>query len=184
MSPGAAAAAANNPTTSSTAEAISRPGLVCFDLDYTLWPFWVDTHVDPPFSKDGDGAVDRHGYKIRLYPDVRKILSKFQAEGIPMAVASRTSATKEANQLLKLLNLDSYFSHKEIYPGGKTTHLTRISKASGVPLNQIVFFDDEFRNIRDTRGIGVHAVHADDRQGVTMALVTEALVKYQQYATK
>lgn len=21
--------------------------------DYTLWPFWVDTHVDPPFRKDG-----------------------------------------------------------------------------------------------------------------------------------
>ncbi len=19
--------------------------------DYTLWPFWVDTHVDPPFQK-------------------------------------------------------------------------------------------------------------------------------------
>ncbi len=20
-------------------------------VDYTLWPFWVDTHVDPPFRK-------------------------------------------------------------------------------------------------------------------------------------
>lgn len=26
----------------------------CFPplADYTLWPFWVDTHVDPPFSKN------------------------------------------------------------------------------------------------------------------------------------
>ena len=37
------------------------PKLLVFDLDYTLWPFWSDTHVSPPLkAKDNHTrAVDR-----------------------------------------------------------------------------------------------------------------------------
>ena len=37
------------------------PKLLVFDLDYTLWPFWVDTHVTPPVKVKDGGAklVDR-----------------------------------------------------------------------------------------------------------------------------
>ena len=37
------------------------PRILAFDLDYTLWPFWVDTHVSPPLkAKDGGSkSVDR-----------------------------------------------------------------------------------------------------------------------------
>lgn len=37
------------------------PKMLVFDLDYTLWPFWVDTHVTPPLKAKagGEAGLDR-----------------------------------------------------------------------------------------------------------------------------
>ncbi|XP_061286373.1 magnesium-dependent phosphatase 1 isoform X3 [Bos javanicus] len=94
------------------------PKLAVFDLDYTLWPFWVDTHVDPPFHK------------------------------------SRTGEVEGANQLLELFDLVRYFVHREIYPGSKVTHFERLQRKTGVPFSQMIFFDDEKRNIVDVSKLG------------------------------
>lgn len=83
------------------------PRLVIFDLDYTLWPFWVDTHVTPPLKavpgSANAAAQDRTGEHYAFYSDVPKILYTLPLAGIRLGVASRTHAPDLARDMLKLL---------------------------------------------------------------------------------
>lgn len=141
----------------------SLPKLIVFDLDYTLWPLWVDTHVCPPLQKTEDGTVrDRLGTKITLYKDVISVLEAVTAEGIKLAAASRTGAIEIAENLLDILDLNKYFAAKEIYPGSKVAHFSKFKDNLGISYNNMLFFDDEERNIRDLSKIGVTAIHVPE----------------------
>lgn len=152
-----------------------KPKLLVFDLDYTLWPFWVDTHVTPPFRKKGNDVVDAHGQIIRYYKEVPEIL-KHLSEEYELGVASRTSEIQGAKQLLNLFNWDKYFKYKEIYPGSKVSHFSKIQKASGIDYKDMIFFDDEHRNIVDVGKLGVTCILVQN--GVTRAVIENALKNF------
>ena len=138
-------------------------GLVVFDLDFTLWDCggtWCDC-TRPPYRRTGGTVRDARGGEIVLYPDVRAILEYCREEGIIMALASRTDEPGWARELLDLLGVSGYFPHKEIYPGAKTTHLNRIRDQSGIGFESMAFFDDEMRNIRDARSLGVRGIYVE-----------------------
>ncbi|XP_036054351.1 magnesium-dependent phosphatase 1 isoform X2 [Onychomys torridus] len=124
------------------------PKLAVFDLDYTLWPFWVDTHVDPPFHKSSDGTVrDRRGQNVRLYPEVPEVLERLQSLGVPVAAASRTGEIEGANQLLELFDLVKHFVHREIYPGSKVAHFERCYLHSHPEWNESANINSRIRDI-------------------------------------
>ncbi|KAI8504661.1 Magnesium-dependent phosphatase 1 [Branchiostoma belcheri] len=154
-----------------------RPDLVVFDVDFTLWPFWVDTHVSQPFKKTSDGrVVDRHNYVIKGYEDVPEILEWMSQQGYTMAVASRTDDPEAMRKALKLLDWDKYFTYKEIYPGSKTHHFQRFHEQSGVPYSKMIFFDDEERNIYDLNRIGVLSLLV--ARGMTTQVLKEGLEQF------
>jgi len=150
---------------------MALPGLIAFDLDFTLWDcdgLWVDS-TSYPFQKREDGSiVDSDGRNFRLYEDVPEILNEIDDLGIPMALASRTEQPAWAQNLLELMGIRERFAYEEIYPSSKTKHFSRIAAASGVELHQMWFFDDENRNIVEVGEMGVTCVEV--RNGLTRAI--------------
>ena len=97
------------------------PSLVVFDVDYTLWPMWCDTHSRPPYRAAPDervnmgrraltpaacqAVIDGSGAELRLYPEVPEVLGALSACGVPYALASRTDRPEWLEQIASLLTV-------------------------------------------------------------------------------
>lgn len=105
-----------------------------------------------------------------------------------MAAASRTHAPDLANTLLKQLTIPpppmpnpkralDYFDILQIFPGDKKSHFAKIQKQSRVAYEDMLFFDDEFRN-RNVEELGV--VMCLVHQGVTRSEVDRGIREWRR----
>lgn len=158
-----------------------HPGLIVFDLDLTLWECAAATWCDclsPPFQRRGTRLVDDRGNEIQLYHDVPSILDHLDDMGIPIALASRTHEPGWARDLLQLLEIEHRFAFAEIYPAAKFKHFSSLHEESGVAFEDMLFFDDEQRNIRDISQLDVTCVHVAN--GMSMSVLENGLTAFER----
>ena len=135
--------------------------LVVFDLDFTVWDaggVWCDC-VSPPFHRAGDRVFDANGDEVVIYSDIFKAFDFIDELGVPIATASRTSQPGWARNLLSLHGLADRFRWSEIYPSSKVAHFRELASASQASYSEMLFFDDEKRNIDKAGTLGVHSIH-------------------------
>ena len=162
---------------------VTKPGIVVFDLDFTIWPYWADSHLSAPFHKDRQGNVlDNRKQRVDIYPGVREILELLKSNDVTMAIASKSPQRDMYINLLELLDLKHYFVQFELYRKSKRNHLTAISTEQDIAFKDMVFFDDEYNNISDTKAMGVTAIHCPQRQGIKMEHLIDGFKKYEAFS--
>ncbi|CAG2101996.1 unnamed protein product [Medioppia subpectinata] len=137
---------------------------------------WINTLFKELEEIWNGGVVDARGQKVGFYPEVPEVLKTLFSMGYTIGIASRTSAPEDAEELLSLFDWNKYITYKQIYPGCKTTHFNRIRKESGVQLSQMLFFDDESRNIKDLKAVGVTSILVN--KGVDKVVINEGIKQF------
>ncbi|KAG6409121.1 hypothetical protein SASPL_132153 [Salvia splendens] len=142
------------------------PRLVVFDLDYTLWPFYCECRSKRDMP--------------RLYPHAKGILYALKDKGVKMAIASRSPTPDIANTFLEKLGIKSMFVAQEIFSSWthKTDHFQRINRRTNIPYTEMLFFDDEDRNIDAVSNMGVTSILVGN--GVNLGALRQGLSKFSQ----
>ena len=141
----------------------------------------------PAVQRAGGGVYCRGGERVALMGDSEAILHElatgddFRGKTL-VAYVSRTDHIDWAEALLPLMPVGpagltmataSEQRLNQIFPSRKTVHFTNIAKASGIALEDMLFFDNERRNVTDVRAMGVTCVHTPD--GMTAELFKAGL---------
>jgi HAD superfamily hydrolase (TIGR01509 family) len=116
--------------------------VVVFDLDFTL----VD---DEP----------------RLFPNVRNIIEKLSLK-YKLAIASYNS---KAKYILARYDLVKYFDIiVSLQHFTKQIHFTTIKKHFNIEYSDMIFFDDDIKNIELAKTLGIKSTLVDYQTGVTL----------------
>ena len=129
-----------------------------------------------PFKKcKNTGRVtDSADEEVQMFNDVHEILRLLHDNEnfseTKTAVASSTTYPEWARICMKLLcikdtghNLESVIDFKQaIYPRNKKVHFRELKSVSGVEYEDMLFFDNEWYNIREVGELGVTCIHCPD----------------------
>ena len=143
----------------------------------------------PNSNQKGMVVTDRNGTPIVVFDGASFALSEINRwrqqkddsikRNIRVAIASCTNEPSYARKCMDWLVVDdgstlaSCFDCIEIRPGDKRKHFQSLQRITGVPYEEMCFFDDYDLNINNVRTLGVKCFHTP--KGMTIDIWEEAL---------
>lgn len=96
-----------------------------------------------------------------------------------LAVASRASNRELALKAIDLYGWTSHFSSFQIHPGSKVVHMNDIKHDLRFDkFSDVLFFDDDHRNIVELNAIGIVAHKVDNEFGLTIHELLKGLTAF------
>lgn len=164
----------------------NRPSVIVFDLDYTLWPYFIDQHVRPPIAKRINNSVieitDKHGNGYKSYKDVTLILRTLKEKCLGndghLAIASKSTTCKLAMEAIEFYGWKQYLSSFQIYYRTKSNHMNEIKKELKFEsFEEVLFFDDDHSNVGPTAKLGV-LPYLVDKDGLSKNAIMNGLTQF------
>uniref|UniRef100_A0A6T6SH26 Magnesium-dependent phosphatase-1 n=1 Tax=Hemiselmis tepida TaxID=464990 RepID=A0A6T6SH26_9CRYP len=176
-------------STALQAQRMAYPRVVAFDLDATLWipemyQLWGG---GAPFKKNSDGSLtDCKGTRCTMMGNSAEILHELNTDpkwkDSKVAYCSCTDEPSWAAECMKLfevgggITMEKAAPIKQIFKANKTEHFKRIHKDTGIPYEQMIFFDNEEHNCRSVKQLGVTCIYTP--RGMTPAEWSRGLKEY------
>ncbi|OQS06110.1 hypothetical protein THRCLA_01834 [Thraustotheca clavata] len=176
------------------------PKLIVFDLDFTLWYPEMYELVGAPFRRNKHGVVSaRDGEEVHLFDDAHAVLTEIASlpefRETQVAVASSTTYPHWARECMSLIQvrnaempkknkktkeakvLNAFIDYQAIYPKNKKVHFKQLHEESGVPYEDMLFFDNEHYNIVNVQQLGVVCAYCPD--GLSYQVWREGMDRFQ-----
>jgi magnesium-dependent phosphatase-1 len=124
--------------------------LVVFDADDVIFSSSSDCYLGqatlPVRRIDSDTVEDAIGHRIRLDKEARNVLNELRKRGIHTSLNS-INKSREAYEILRVLELDTVFEHSKINFSDKGTNMLKILedfKKDNVTISpdEVIFIDD------------------------------------------
>jgi magnesium-dependent phosphatase 1 len=161
----------------------NKPKVIVFDLDFTLWPCYIQT-LDAPIRKiDDQCLIDSNGDKYTPFKDVTKILRTLREKCLGpdgyLAVASRSVSRELAINAIDIFGWSLYFSSVHVYPRIKDEHLRGIkADLNFESFRDVLFFDDDHKNYKPVYDLGAMPYLVNKVDGLNMLAMCEGLTRF------
>lgn len=148
------------------------PRLIALDLDATVWypEMYMLWGGGSPFDCNPDGSLsDRKGVRLELMGNAKNILYEVKTRpewsNTLLAYCSCTDEPNWAEECMQKIEVGDGYTvktvcdHFEIYKGGKKKHFMHLNEVTGIPYEDMLFFDNEQQNCYEVEQLGVTCIH-------------------------